>query len=110
MISNLVSMTFAYVNERRKSVRERGSFVGVLSANFRNEIDIREELCYDSRPENAKNSERGGKQLQVKQFLFRIAVKDGIHELLLVVNGIGWEVASARYVVAEIICAPVFFQ
>ena len=59
MISNLVPMTFAYVNERRKLVRERGSFVGVLSANFRNEIDIREELCYDSRPENAKNSERG---------------------------------------------------
>lgn len=53
---------------------------------------------------------KGGKQLQVKHFLFRIAVKDGIHELLLVVNGIGWEVASARYVVAEIICAPVFFQ
>lgn len=45
-----------------------------------------------------------------KQYLFRVAVKDGIYELLLVVNGIGWEVASARYVVAEIICAPVFFQ
>ena len=53
---------------------------------------------------------KGGKQLQVKRFLFLVAIEDGIHELLLVVNGIGWEVASARYVVAEIICAPVFFQ
>ena len=40
-------------------MRERGVQISVLSGNFQNEIDIREGLCYDSRPENAKNSERG---------------------------------------------------
>ena len=89
-------------------MHERGVQISVLSGNFRNEIDIREGLCYDSRPENAKNSERG--KAVASKALFRVAVEDSIHELLLVVNGIGWEVASARYVVAEIICAPVFFQ